>query len=187
MGGGDKALIEIGGRALLDRVIDRLGPQVDGLILSASGDPARFAPRALPVVADPPGTAGAGPLAGVLAGMEAAAAQGARHVVTVAADTPFLPRDLVARLTAAEGGPVAVAATPGPDGALRRHPTCALWPVALAPDLRRALAEGARRVALVAEGFGCAVVPFDAGPPDPFFNVNTPADRAEAERIAARA
>ena len=186
MGGGDKCLIEIGGRTLLDHVIDRLAPQVDGLILNANGDPARFAAWSLPVVADTlPGFAG--PLAGVLAGMEAAAAEGASHIVTAAADTPFFPEDLAVRLgaaAAAEHVPLACAATPEAGGRLLRHPTFGLWPTALAGDLRGALEGGLRKVVLWTDPHGCAVVPFPPGPPDPFFNVNTPEDRAEAERFA---
>ena len=96
MGGGDKGLLLLGGVSLLDRVAKRLGRQVEAMCLNANGDPARFETFGLPVVADP--VAGfAGPLAGVLAGMRWAAPQGASHVVSVAADTPFFPRDLVAR------------------------------------------------------------------------------------------
>jgi molybdopterin-guanine dinucleotide biosynthesis protein A len=188
MGGGDKCLLTVGGETLLSRVIARLGPQVDGLILNANGDPARFAAFGLPVVADEPPDY-AGPLAGVLAGMEAAAALGATHVVSAAADTPFFPADLVARLVAAaeaDRAPLACAASPE-DGKLWDHPTFGLWPVSLAADLRAALAGGLRKVVLWTDKHGCARAVFDPGPPDPFFNVNTPEDRAEAERIAGRA
>jgi molybdopterin-guanine dinucleotide biosynthesis protein A len=130
----------------------------------------------------------AGPLAGVLAGMEAAAERGATHIVTAAGDTPFFPEDLAARLgaaAAAERAPLACAATPAAGGRLQRHPTFGLWPVALAADLRAALEGGLRKVVLWTDQHGCALAPFPPGPPDPFFNVNTPEDRAEAERIAA--
>lgn len=187
MGGGDKCLLPLGGETLLARVIARLGPQTDGLILNANGDPARFAASGLPIVAD--GVEGfAGPLAGVLAAMEAAAARGARRIVTAAADTPFFPPDLVARLeaaAAAEGAPLACAATPDETGRLRDHPTFGLWDVALAADLRHALVgEGVRKVVLWTGRHGCARAAFDPGPPDPFFNVNAPEDMEEAERIA---
>ncbi|MGF1659307.1 MAG: molybdenum cofactor guanylyltransferase MobA [Rubrimonas sp.] len=186
MGGGDKCLIEIAGRSLLARVIDRLAPQCDGLILNANGDPARFSAYGLPVVAD--GVTGyAGPLAGVLAGMEAAAAQGADAIVTAAGDTPFFPADLVARLreaAARDGTPLACAAAPDDAGKLWDHPTFGLWPTALAGDLRAALDGGLRKILHWTDGHGCARAVFDGGPPDPFFNVNTPEDRAEAARIA---
>ena len=193
MGGGDKCLLMAGGRSLLAHAIDRLRPQVDGLILNANGDPARFAGFGLPVVAD--SVAGfAGPLAGVLAGMEAAAARGASHIATVAGDTPFFPGDLAARLrdaAQAEGKPLACAAAPE-GGRLWDHPTFGLWPVALAADLRAALEGGVRKVVLWTGRHGCARAVFDPGPPDgsgidPFFNVNTPADLTEADRIARRA
>ncbi|HHX88424.1 MAG TPA: molybdenum cofactor guanylyltransferase, partial [Paracoccus sp.] len=102
MGGGDKGLRQVAGRRLLDHVIDRLGPQVAGLAINANGDPARLAGFGLPVLPDSlPDHPG--PLAGVLAGMDWAAGQGARAIVTAAADTPFFPPDLVARLQAAAG------------------------------------------------------------------------------------
>ena len=198
MGGGDKCLLQAGGRSLLAHGVDRLAPQVDGLILNANGDPARFAAAdarfgGLPVVAD--GVPDfAGPLAGVLAGMEAAAARGASHIVTVAGDTPFFPGDLAARLrdaAQAEGKPLACAAAPE-GGRLWDHPTFGLWPVALAADLRAALEGGVRKVVLWTGRHGCARAVFDPGAPDgsgtdPFFNVNTPADLTEADRIARRA
>ncbi len=189
MGGGDKCLLEAGGRSLLSHVIARLGPQVDGLILNANGDPARFAAYALPVVAD--GFEGyAGPLAGVLAGMEAAQARGAARIVTAAADTPFFPLDLAVRLDAAArgaGAPLACAATPDATGRLWDHPTFGLWDAALAGDLRAALEGGLRKVVDWTARHGCARAAFGAGPPDPFFNVNTPEDLAIAARLAESA
>ncbi len=132
--------------------------------------------------------AGDGPLAGVLAGMTAAAAMGASHVVTAAGDTPFFPRDLAARLVSAAreaGTPLACAATPDAEGRLWDHPTFGLWPVALAADLRAALAGGLRKVVRWTDAHGCARAVFEAGPPDPFFNVNTPEDLREAAALAA--
>ena len=140
MGGGDKTLQLLGGMALLDRVIERLQPQVDALVLNANGDPARFARFGLPVVSDSvPGFAG--PLAGVLAGLDWAAAHrpDCPYVASVATDAPFLPGDLVARLAAeldAAHADLACAASGG-----RAHPVFGLWPVRLREDLRRAVAE----------------------------------------------
>lgn len=183
MGGGDKTLLGVGGRSLLARAVARLAPQAAALAISANGDPARLAGFGLPVLAD--GMAGfPGPLAGILAGMDWAAADGASHVLSVAADTPFFPADLGARL-AATGAPIALAATTGPDGAPRPHPTFGLWPVALREDLRAALAAGRRRVLIWARENGAAEAVFPAAPFDPFFNVNAPDDIAGAERIAA--
>lgn len=184
MGGGDKARLLLAGQSLLDRVAARLGPQVEGLALNANGDPARFSDTGLPVIAD--SVAGyPGPLAGVLAGLDWAAARGAAHVVTAAADTPFLPRDLVVRLVAAardEGARIALAATLE-SGRTVRHPTVGLWPVDLREDLRVALARGERKVVLWADGHGAATAVFDTARGDPFFNVNTPGDLARAEEI----
>ncbi len=185
MGGGDKGLLELGGRPILTHVIDRLAPQVGALALNANGDPARFASYGLPVVAD--SIQGfAGPLAGVLAGLDWAADQGAEAIVTAAADTPFFPRDLVARLVAACDGqahPLVLAATPDPKRGQVRHPTFGLWPVALRDDLRAALGGGLRKVVLWTDAHTGREVVFDAGPPDPFFNVNTPEDLTEARAI----
>lgn len=191
MGGGDKGLHALGDRTLIEHVIDRLAPQLPGgrsdLRLNANGDPARFDALGLPVIADENGDF-AGPLAGVLAGLAAARAEGARDIVTAAADTPFLPRDLVARLDAAlKNGEarIALAATRDADGALWAHPTFGLWPADLADDLREALIEeGLRKVLTWAERHGVALVEFGTdGPCDPFFNVNTPADLDTAREI----
>ena len=178
MGGGDKGLLRLGGRSLLDRVIDRLSPQVADLALNANGDAARFAATGLPVLADSV-DGFAGPLAGVLAGLDWAAACGADTVVTAAADTPFFPADLVPRLQLAADGmatPLALAASA--DG---RHPTFGLWPVALRDDLRAALEGGLRKVVLWTDRHGAGTALFPGADPDPFFNVNTPDDLAQAE------
>ena len=184
MGGGDKALLPLAGRPLLAHVIDRLRPQVDEVVLNANGDPARFAQFGLPVVADTV-EGFAGPLAGVLAGMRWAAARGHAYVASAAGDTPFFPSDLVARLVEARGAqPICMAATEDPERGLSEHPTFALWPVDLADDLEKALTEGhMRKVIVWTSRHGCARAVFDGNLP--FFNVNTPEDLAEAERIAA--
>ena len=176
MGGGDKALRMLGDATLLDRVIERLRPQVDALVLNANGDPARFARFALPVVPDSiPGFAG--PLAGVLAGLDWAAAErpDCSYVVSVATDAPFLPADLVARLTEGlrdAGSDLACAASGG-----RTHPVFGFWPVRLREDLRRALVdEEIRKVDLFTARYRLAVVSFPDAPVDPFFNANRPED-----------
>ena len=183
MGGGDKALIELGGETLLQRAIERLSPQVDSLVINANEDPIRFAAvSSLPVIADPDDSR-SGPLAGVLAGLDYAAREGASHVVTVAVDTPFFPADLVARLREAaeeQGVPLACAKTGD-----RTHPVFGLWPVTLADDLREAMADGMRKVDRWTGKHGCAETVFDAASLDPFFNVNTPEDLIEAEGLLA--
>ncbi|HEX8373692.1 MAG TPA: molybdenum cofactor guanylyltransferase MobA, partial [Geminicoccaceae bacterium] len=173
------------GRPLLAWVVERARPQVGALVLNANGDPDRFADFGLPVAAD--GVPGfAGPLAGVLAGLEWAVANApqARWVASVATDTPFFPPDLVARLRDAaerEGADIACAASGG-----RAHPVFALWPVSLAGELRRALVdEGMRKIDAWTARYRVAEVAFPALPLDPFFNLNTPEDVAEAERLLA--
>src|SRR5690606_20990586 len=136
MGGGDKGLLPLGSGRVIDHVIARLAPQCGALAINANGDPARFADFGLPVLADPvPGQPG--PLAGILAAMDWAAGLGAGVVVTAAADSPFLPRDLVARLVAATTHGGAVAESPDGTGRMRAHPTFGLWPI----GLRGALAD----------------------------------------------
>ncbi|KAJ57173.1 molybdopterin-guanine dinucleotide biosynthesis protein A [Actibacterium mucosum KCTC 23349] len=188
MGGGDKALLALGGRPLLAHVIDRLAPQVGDIALNANGDAARFADFGLPVLPD--SIAGyPGPLAGVLAAMDWAATLGADRVVTVAADTPFFPADLVARLQAAAGDPPLVLAATKGDAKTRsksrsgliRHPTFGLWPVALREDLRAAVTEGLSKVVLWTERFDGREALFPSEGHDPFFNVNTPDDLIRAE------
>lgn len=179
MGGGDKGLLVLGGRTILDRVIDRLGPQAGRLALNANGDAARFAEYGLPVLPD--SVAGRpGPLAGVLAGLDWAASLGLDRIVTAAADTPFFPPDLVTRLVrAAERArtPIALAATQE-EGRLVRHPTFGLWPTRLRADLRAALEGGLRKVVLWTDKHGAASALFAD---DAFFNINTPEDLVMAE------
>ncbi|SHF30068.1 molybdenum cofactor guanylyltransferase [Litoreibacter ascidiaceicola] len=181
MGGGDKGLLTLGGETLLARVIARLEPQVAEVALNTNGDVARFEPFGFPVIADSVAEF-PGPLAGVLAGMDWAAARGHSHIVTAAADTPFFPCDLVPRLMlAAESAPIALAATPDPERGMARHPTFGLWPVDLRDDLRAALGDGVRKVVAWTDKHGTAMAEFAATPFDPFFNVNTPEDMARAE------
>ena len=183
MGGGDKGFRVVTGRRLIDHVIDRLAPQVAGMAINANGDPARFAEFGLPVLPDSlPDHPG--PLAGVLAGLDWAAERGADAIVTAAADTPFFPHDLTARLGAA--GELALAASLDADGRVQ-HPTFGLWPVRLREDLRAALTGGLRKIVLWTDGHGAATVEFPALPFDPFFNVNTPEDIARAEVLAGAA
>ena len=186
MGGGDKGRLMLGQRSILEHVIERLEPQVAGLALNANGDAARFEDLDLPVLPD--SLEGyPGPLAGVLAGLDWAAEQGADAIVTAAADTPFFPCDLVPRLLlAAEGKPhaLALSASREPDGKVWRQPTFGLWPVALRDDLRAALQEGLRKVVLWTDKHDAGQAIFAQTGVDPFFNVNTPDDLQEARRLA---
>lgn len=187
MGGGDKCLRDLGGRPILAHIVERAAPQVGALVLNANGDPARFADFGLPVAADVV-EGYAGPLAGVLTGLDWAAANapGAAWVASFACDAPFFPTDMVARMLAAveaAGADMACAVTHG-----RTHPVFGLWPVALREALRRAMVEEEmRKVDLWTARYELVEVEFPdvetpAGPLDPFFNTNRPEDLDEAGR-----
>ena len=183
MGGGDKCLRPLAGETLLARVIARVAPQVGPLILNANGDPARFAPYDLPVVADVV-EGHAGPLAGILTALDWAAENAPHHplVASFATDAPFLPRDLVATMVEARdmaGADLACAASGG-----RAHPVFGLWPVELRADLRAALVEqGERKIDRWTASHRLVEVAFPCAPVDPFFNANREDDLAEAERL----
>ena len=185
MGGGDKCLRLLAGRPILGHVLGRVRPQVGPLLLNAHGDAARFAEFGLTVAQDVV-DGHAGPLAGILTGMEWAAehAPECRWLASFATDAPFLPGDLVARLMRAveeESAKVARAASNG-----RAHPVFALWPVALAGELRKALVgEDIRKIDAFTARYKVATVEFATEPLDPFFNANRPEDFAEAERLLA--
>jgi molybdenum cofactor guanylyltransferase len=185
MGGGDKPMRQIAGRTILDRVIARLKPQCDGLIINANGDPARFAAFGLPVVADSVADF-PGPLAGILAALDWAAANRPEVplVLSAAADCPFLPRDLVSRLhqaLTAENAQLAVAASDG-----QSHPVIGLWSVALRDELRHSLVvEDIRKIDRWTARYRLTTVTWPTAPLDPFFNANTVEDIAEADRLAA--
>jgi len=180
MGGGDKALRLLGGVPLLDRVIERLRPQVDALVLNANGDSARFARFGLPIVPDSVADF-AGPLAGILAGLDWTAEHrpDCDFVVSVATDAPFLPHDLVARLVGemqTAGADLACAASSG-----QQHPVIGLWPVRLRGALRGALVdEDIRKVDRWTARYHLATVSFSDRPVDPFFNANRPEDLEQA-------
>jgi molybdopterin-guanine dinucleotide biosynthesis protein A len=186
MGGGDKARIAIGGATILDRAIARIRGQCKRVIINANGDPARFADAGLPVVADSVPDF-AGPLAGILAGLDWAAANaaGCEWLLSVPGDCPFLPPDLAARLhqaRAAASTPLACARS-----GEWRHPVVGLWPVALRADLRHALVgEHLHKIEIWTARHGVAIADWPAEPVDPFLNVNTPDDVARAEALAAR-
>lgn len=179
MGGGDKCLIDIGGTTMLDLVVERLAPQVPGMILNANGDPDRFARFGLGVAPDTVGGF-AGPLAGILAGMTFAETQcdGITHIVSVAADTPFFPETLVEDLRMAVPGDRPVIALASSSDKL--HPVCGLWPVALREDLQHWLSAGnSGKVLAFVDRHDSVEVAFGidgATGLDPFFNANHPDD-----------
>lgn len=183
MGGGDKPLRALAGRPILGHIIDRVGPTVAPLILNANGDPARFAEFGLPVVADVV-EGYAGPLAGILTGLEWTAehAPECDWLVSYATDAPFVPTDLAERLTRGveeEGADIGCAVSAG-----RTHPVFGLWPVRLRAELRTALVdEDERKIDAWTARYRVAHVEFPDEPVDPFFNVNRPENLEEAERL----
>ena len=187
MGGGDKARIKIGKSTIIDRVLATLSGQCVDIIINANGDPARFADTGCVVVADSVPDF-AGPLAGILAGLDYLAAQdnGIEWLLSVPGDCPFLPDDMVERLHEARrkmgaGVPLACARS-----GEWRHPVVGLWPLALREDLRKALFdEGLHKIEIWTARHGIAIADWPDRPVDPFFNVNTPEDAAKAEKIAA--
>ncbi|MGE0735276.1 MAG: molybdenum cofactor guanylyltransferase MobA [Alphaproteobacteria bacterium] len=203
MGGDDKSLVPLFGKTMIERVIERVRPQVSVLAVNANGDPDRYAAFGLPIVADSivgrRGESGAmagdaanggfaGPLAGVLAGMDWAAATSAelKWLASFAVDVPFVPVDLVERLLAAVEADSAVLACAR--SGQRIHPVFALWPLALREDLRIAIAErGVRKVEAFMRDYRLVEVAFEIGDFDPFFNINDPADFAAAMKYLAGA
>ena len=186
MGGGDKPLVEIDGKTILERVLTVLSGQCVGLVINANGDPTRFARYGQPVVADNvPGFVG--PLAGILAGLDwvASHAPDVEWVVSSPGDCPFLPADLVARLHDARRTqrlPLACARS----GEFR-HPVAGLWPITCREGLRGVLTnEGLRKIEVFTARHGVAFAQWHTEPIDPFFNVNTPEDAARAEATAQR-
>ncbi|MHA1535923.1 MAG: molybdenum cofactor guanylyltransferase MobA [Alphaproteobacteria bacterium] len=185
MGGGDKCLRQLGGKTLLAHAIARLAPQVGPLLLNANGDPARFAEYGLPVAADVV-EGFAGPLAGILTGLEWAQANApdCPWLVSAPTDAPFLPADLVQAMKASVdeiGADLACAMSHG-----RSHPVVGLWPVRLAGELREALVgKDIRKIDVWTARYRLATVEFPGEPVDPFFNANRPEDLAEAERLLA--
>ncbi|MCA0044454.1 molybdenum cofactor guanylyltransferase MobA [Celeribacter litoreus] len=187
LGGVDKGMVELAGLRLMERVIDRLAPQCATLAISANGDPKRYSEFGYPILPDG-ASESQGPLAGVLAGLDWAAAKGFKAIVTVATDTPFLPENLVTRLATVsqpEGFGIAVTEE---EGEQRWHPTFGLWPVTVRDDLRAALARHQRRMQQFAESKGAVPVLFDGpGADTAFFNINTAEDLAKAESLLVEA
>lgn len=185
MGGGDKGRLKLGAKSLLERVLSRLELQVSSIALNANGNAERFSDLGLAVVADSI-NGYTGPLAGVLAGLDWAQSNGDNLIVTVAADTPFFPLDLVSQLMKVGNGmtaPLVLSATRDRSGNIWHHPTFGLWPVSLRNDLRDSLEAGLRKVVDWTEKHQAREVVFETVPFDPFFNINTPKDLNLAEQL----
>ena len=185
MGGGDKPLLDVGGKPILAHVIERVSTPASPMVLNANGDPARLARFNLPVIADSMADY-PGPLAGILAGLDwAAELPEMTDILSVPGDCPFIPRDLAEKLDMtrkAANLPLACAGSGG-----WTHPVIGLWPLAIREDLRKAMFEGERKIDRFTARFGCATAPWPVEPMDPFFNVNTPEELAEATRYAQAA
>ena len=186
MGGGDKGLLMLGKTTIIERVINKISPQVGSLAININGDSSRFPDYKLPIIPD--SIKGyLGPLSGILAGMEWAFKNGNRYIATVAADTPFLPDDLIKRLHAmvkSKNLNIGIAASrilSGDDVFI--HPTFGIWEVVLKDDLRDALANDTRKIMFWAKKFKLDYYYFETSDKlsDPFFNINTPDDLEEAK------
>ena len=178
MGGGDKNLMMLSGKTILQHVLDRVDFDGRPVMINANGDPSRYAEFELPIHADVI-DGFAGPLAGIMTGLEWVAANHPEctHMISLATDAPFLPLDLIARLEVGldarinDGADIAQAMSFN-----RRHPVFAVWPVALSSALRHALInDGLRKIDDFTDRHQCITVEF-TGEPDPFMNLNRPDD-----------
>ena len=182
MDGANKLLCAISGARLFDRAITRLRPQVELVVVSANGNADDVSDGGLPVVEDGP-FAGRGPLAGILAGLRWGQSVGGNDALVVSspADTPFLPLDLVGRLTAArEAARTDTAVAASGD---RVHHAIAVWPAVLADDLEAWLASGKSSAVRDFLASKTSVTVTFAALYDPFFNINTPDDLERAAAI----
>ena len=185
MGGGDKNLVMLAGKPVLQHVLDRVDFDGRPVMINANGDPSRYAGFGLPVWADVI-DGFAGPLAGILTGLEWVATNHPEctHMISLATDAPFLPFDLVARLEVGlnaqinNGADIAQALS-----FARRHPVFAIWPLALTAALRHSLiCDGLRKIDDFTDRHRCITVEF-TGEPDPFMNLNRPDDFDLAQRF----
>ena len=183
MGGGDKTLLPLADKPILQHILDRLNPQCAPILLNANGDAGRFQAFGLATYADAVGGQ-LGPLAGILTGLDAIALNhrgqggGITHLISIAGDTPFIPHNLVEKMRLlADGDTIVRASSNG-----RAHAVCALWPLSIRADLRDQLInQDVRKIDRFTANYNLVDCDF-AGIPDPFFNINSPADQAEAER-----
>ncbi|MCH8861541.1 MAG: molybdenum cofactor guanylyltransferase [Proteobacteria bacterium] len=171
---GDKALAKLAGKSLFDHVLNRLAPQVDRVMVSGRSDYG----SGLAVMADIPGGA-EGPVAGIRAAYDRLAGDGetATAIVTTPVDCPFLPGDLVARLS----GLGAAAIAEGDD---HLQPAFGYWPMAVVAAHIEALERpGWLSLQRWAKICDAETVVFDQ--PGAFFNINSPDDLAAAELLVA--
>ncbi|MGY9035355.1 MAG: molybdenum cofactor guanylyltransferase MobA [Rhodobacterales bacterium] len=185
MGGEEKGLIKLNNKSLIEYSIERLKPQVNRLVINANNNLTKYSEFNTPIVSDPlPGFLG--PLAGVLAGLEYADQKGYSHIVTVAADTPFFPKNLISLfLTVAKNhNGLAIATTQDKNNNIQRHPTFGIWPCHLRKNLRTHIVNGLRKIVIWTEKHNAGEALFDDNKKlDPFFNINTPADLNTAKAV----
>lgn len=183
MGGGDKCLLPLAGKTLLQRAIDRAKPQVSSLLLNANGSSLRFARSRLPVVPDIyPNNLG--PLAGIHAGLGRMQADNpdAEWLASFASDSPFFPSDLVARLFDAVTRQRALLAIATSNK--RAHPIFGIWHASLIGKIEEQLQAGAiPRLQDWVKQQRAVEVDFSADGYDPFFNINIPQDLYAAEPL----
>ena len=178
--GGAKASRMLGGRTLLERALERAAEWSGEVAVALRDRGQASTPAGVDLLTDDPAIPG--PLAGVASALRFAAVRGAKTVLTLPCDAPFLPDDLVERLSEA--------LTPDAGVALARsggqlHPTCALWRAGEKPLAALAAYASTGRGALMglADAVGFVAVDWPAEPLDPFFNVNTAEDLARAEAL----
>jgi len=185
MGGVDKAFLKLGGATLIERAIARARPQIDELIINASGDLARFDSLGCETIADRIGGF-LGPLAGILSGLDwmRANRSEARWLASFACDCPFFPADMVKRLIAeAQSRDVKIALAASGE---RHHPVFAVWSAGLLVTAQSVLrGQGLRKMDDFIAGFPNIRVDFPSAPIDPFFNINTPDDLTQAQALMA--
>ena len=177
MGGVDKGLTLLRGRPMIAWVLERLGPQVDNILINANQNLEQYRSLGYPVVTDEIGGF-AGPLAGLQVGMKAAHTP---FVLTAPCDSPFLPEDLSARLSdalQAQGADVAVVKT-----GKWHQPVFALVRAALLPHLTVYLEKGGRKIDAWYATTNVAEVSFD-DEEAAFCNINTPEELQAAEKLA---
>jgi molybdopterin-guanine dinucleotide biosynthesis protein A len=175
--GGAKPLRRLGGERLIDRAVRQARGWSDAVAIAVR-EPSQVQPLDAGLVHDDPGVAG--PLGGLIAGLRFARTEGRSLLLTIPADTPFLPADLLERLIEAIGGHgCALAASGG-----QLHPVCGLWRIAVLEQADY-LSSGKRSLKGFAELAGYVAVEWPGGPSDPFLNINTAEDLVRAEKRAA--
>ena len=175
--GGSKPLRTLAGKTLLDHAL-ALAQHWSPLIgISVRDAASAFHSTGACFLPD---TAGCGPIAGIASALSFGRSSGVGLVLTIPCDTPFLPLDMVDRLSDAlvPSATTAIAASGG-----RLHPACALWRVEADAALPPYLASGRASLNGFAEALGAVEVEWPVAPVDPFFNINSATELAEAEAL----